>query len=401
VRRLIGPTLAAHAFIEATQELGFSGPPWDFNGETQEGGADLYEVNVTEYGTRASAAVAFLHRIRFDRSNLTIKTNTQAIKLLTSRSNGSALAIEGVRCLEGGVTVDYLCTREVILSGGAFESPKLLMLSGIGPAAELRRIGIDPLLELPGVGENLHDHLLLLLYYKARKPVGMAKFIAEAGLFTRVDPMTGNMSLEPKGWPNLQYHFTGSIQYFTPPGIPDLNYIFAPTLVRPRSRGRLRLISPDPRHPMLIDPGYLSDPEDIAVLVHAIELTRGLGETRAFRELNDGECTPFLPAVNAPRADYETFVRQWAQTVWHPVGSCKMGPDTDPMAVVDAELRVHRTQNLRVADASIMPEITTGNTNAPTIMIGERVADFALGQSLPCDSLVRRPRRPTSARGKT
>ena len=170
VRGLIGPTRAAHTFIEATQELGFIGPPWDFNGEKQEGGADLYEVNVTEYGTRASAAVAFLHRIRFDRSNLTIKTNTQAIKLLASQSEHSALRIEGVKCLEGSGTADYMCSREVIVSGGALESPKLLMLSGIGPAAQLRRIGIDPLLELSGVGENLHDHLLLLLYYKARRP---------------------------------------------------------------------------------------------------------------------------------------------------------------------------------------------------------------------------------------
>ena len=156
-------------------------------------------------------------------------------------------------------------------------------------------------------------------------------------------------------------------------------------------------MSPDPRHPTFIDPGYLSEPEDLAVLVHAIELTRELGETRAFRELNDGECTP-LPAANAPRAEYDTFVRQWAQTVWHPVGSCKMGPNTDPMAVVDAELRVHGTRNLRVADTSIMPEITTGNTNAPAIIIGERVADFALGESLLRNPLMRGPRQPTSAR---
>jgi choline dehydrogenase len=307
-------------------------------------------------------------------------TNAQVIKLLASRAGDSAITIRGVTCLEGTSTAEYLCSREVILSGGAFESPKLLMLSGIGPAEQLCRIGIDPILELRGVGENLHDHLLLLLYYKARKPAGAAKFIAESGLFTRLDPAAPSMSLKRKGWPNLQYHFTGSIPYFAPPGAGE-TYIFAPTLVRPRSRGRVQLISADPRHPLFIDPGYLSEPDDLSILVHAIELTRELGETRAFGDLNGGECTPFLPAAKASRAARETFVRQSAQTVWHPVGSCKMGPCNDPLAVVDAELRVHGTRNLRVADTSIMPEITTGNTNAAAIMIGERAADFVLGAS--------------------
>ena len=256
--------------------------------------------------------------------------------------------------------------REVILCAGAFESPKLLMLSGVGPETELRRHGIAPRVVLTGVGENLHDHLLLLMYWRTPVPGQRALFIAEAGLFAHARAQSKD---EP---PGIQYHFCAGLPGFEPYAGAPANFIACPTLAQPRSRGRLGLLSADPRHPPLVDPNYLAEQADVDVLCEGVELAREIVDQPAFRGVGDGE----LWAGDAPhtRAKVEAFVRATARTVWHPVGTCRMGRGDG--AVVDERLRVHGTQGLRVADASIMPAITAGNTNAACIMIGEKAADL-------------------------
>ncbi len=358
------PTPVALAFTQGAVELGYDGPDWDFNGERQENGAGIYQINITAEGKRASTAVAFLRPV-LTQPNLHVQTRAQVTRILVEGSR-----TVGVEYLKDGQLTLVLANREVILCAGAFDSPRLLMLSGIGPADDLKTWGIPVVQDLPGVGQNLQDHLLLPIIYTSKVNLPIPDFLAEAGLFvwTQTEPAVGSS-------PDLQYHFAAGKPELLPPhlNLAEPTFGFVPILTQPQSRGFVKLRSSDPLAPSLINPQYLSHAGDVQVLRKGIELTRMLAQTQAFQPFTKQEVTP---GQQASEAELEQFIRNTASTVWHPVGTCKMGQDG--LAVVDWELRVHGLEGLRVADASIMPTIVSGNTNAACIMIGEKVAELLM-----------------------
>jgi choline dehydrogenase len=370
VRPLPSPSPAARAFIEAAANVpAFSGsdPDFDFNGPRQQNAAGLYRVTVTADGKRASAAVAFLDPIR-QRDTLHVMTDARATAILIEHGRAAA-----VRCEVSGRERVFHADGEIVLSAGAFESPRLLLLSGIGPAADLEAHDIHPVVDLPGVGQNLHDHAMVLTYWPSRKPTGASTFIAEAGLFVSA------RDLSPDSPPDLQYHVLAGMAGLPVDPVTEPHFLFCPTVCHPRSRGDLRLRSADPRDPLIIRPNYMAEDADLEVLARGLELARELAQTAPLADFPAGE--PFATAgtdrVSVPKgnsAELYRFVAAHATTVWHPVGTCRMGGDEH--AVVDPQLRVYGVDGLRVADASIMPAIPRGNTNAACIMIGERAADL-------------------------
>jgi choline dehydrogenase len=357
------PSPVAIAFLKAAMELGYAGPDWDFNGAQQEDGAGLVQFNITKDNQRCSAATAFLTPI-LDRPNLTVQTFATATRLLFEGNR-----VVGVDYVQNGQLHQVKAEQDVILSAGTILSPKLLMLSGIGSAEVLRSLGIPVVADLPGVGQNLHDHLRLQVIYQSKREMPTIDVLAEVALFTH--SRTG-MQAAP---PDLQINFSAGLPQLTPPGFKATGpvSIFVPVLVQPQSRGDVKLRSANPQDPPIIDPHYLQMPTDLEAYVRAIELCRQIASTKAFAEFNDGEVAPGLTA------DLEQYIRTYADTIWHPVGTCKMGRDA--MAVVDPQLRVYGVEGLRVADASIMPTVPSGNTNASCIMIGEKAADLILSSS--------------------
>jgi choline dehydrogenase len=280
--------------------------------------------------------------------------------------------IENGRCVgaeyhHGGSTHQVRCEREAIVSAGAFDSPKLLMLSGIGPADELRRQGITVQCHLPGVGQNLQDHLLMPHIYGCREPQPVPELLAEAGLLTRT--RSGLSAAAP----DLQINFNATIPQLVPPDCPklDASCTFISILVRPQSVGEVTLRSDDPQMPPVIRMNYLQSEADVRVQLEAIKLCRELAATKAMSQLVTKEA---LPGPDLTRSELVEYIRGHASTIWHPVGTCKMGYDR--MAVVDPQLRVHGIRGMRVADASIMPTIVSANPNAAIIMIGEKAADL-------------------------
>lgn len=348
------------AFIEAAKELGFEGGlDWDYNGARQQGGAFGYQYTKTKDRTRSSTAAAFLEPV-LGHPRLTVATDATATRVLLDGTKAT-----GVEYVRAGTVHQAAADTEVILSCGTFASPKLLMLSGIGPAEHLAEHGITPVVDLPGVGQNLQDHLILGVAYAARTDLGQPELLADTGLFTVSESGRDAAS------PDLQLLF-GPVQFVEDSyRIDGPVFTFAPVLVQPQSRGHVALISGAPDAEPLVDPRYLECEEDLRVLVRGIELARELAYTSAMTPFRGRETAP--GAVSDPR-DLAAYVRSVATTVWHPVGTCRMGHDR--MAVVDPQLRVHGVARLRVADASIMPTITAGNTNAASIMIGERAAEL-------------------------
>jgi len=351
---------ASRAFAHAAAERGYRPAGFDYNGERQDDGAFFYQSTRTKDNRRASTAVAFLHPV-LDRPNLTVTTGARATRVLVDGTTAV-----GVEYAAGGAVHQAHAEREVILACGALTTPQLLLLSGIGPAAELARHGLRTVADLPGVGRNLQDHLLFGVGYASLVPSPTPALLAEAGLFCHTRPGTGD------GPPDLQFFF-GPIQFVADRYKEDgPGFTFAPILIQPRSRGSVTLRSADPAELPVVDPDYLADDADVEVLVRGIEIARDLARAGAFDGIRGRELAPGADVTD--RADLARYARDNASTVWHPAGTARMG--TGPDAVVDARLRVHGIDRLRIADASIMPTITCGNTNAASIMIGERAADL-------------------------
>jgi choline dehydrogenase len=372
--RYVNPV--SRAFVEAGVEIGLPRND-DFNGEEQEG-VGTYQVTQRK-GRRHSAADAYL-RPASRRPNLTVQTGARATRLHFEGTR--AVSVEYVR---DGRAERVHVDGEVILSGGAINSPQLLMLSGIGPADELRTLDIPVVHDLPGVGRNLQDHPMIAVAYGCRVPVTLdeaetrgnlaryllfkrgplASNIAEAGGFVRIDPAAHD--------PDLQFHFLPC--YFLDNGFKNpkgCGFTFGPTLLRPRSRGHITLHSGDPLQPPAIQPNYLDDEPDHRLLVEGVRLARRLAQATAFDPFRGEEVWPGTKEQSDEAI--AGHIRRNVQTLYHPVGTCRMGDD--PMAVVDDRLRVRGIESLRVVDASVMPDIVSGNTNAPTIMIAEKAADL-------------------------
>jgi choline dehydrogenase len=381
VAELRDPNPLSQAFIEASAEIGIQRNP-DFNGAEQDG-AGYYQVTQKD-GKRCSTAVAYLKPAR-PRANLVIATNAQATRVLFEGKRAL-----GVAYTQNGEAKEARANKEVILCGGAINSPQLLLLSGIGAAAQLQAHGLNVVMDLPGVGQNLQDHPAFAVTYRctqtitltsAESLVNLLKFllfkkgpltsnVAESGSFVKTKP-TLTM-------PDLQYHFAPTFfmehGFENPPK--EHGFTFGVTLLHPQSRGQISLRSNDPLAPAKIEGNYFSDDgTDLNTLVAGVKLARQLAQTKAFAAYRSHEVWPGADKVNDDAiAD---FVRAHFQTLYHPVGTCKMGHDR--LAVVDDQLRVHGVEGLRVADASIMPTLVGGNTNAPTIMIGEKAADLLKG----------------------
>ncbi|MGV9345924.1 GMC family oxidoreductase [Streptomyces spiralis] len=364
VRDHARPTPVAEAFVEAARQLGFAVPESghaDYNGQVQEGFGFLYQATRTAMGERCSAATGYL-RPAARRPNLTVLTGAQATRVLIRRGRA-----EGVRYLRDGRTHTAWADGEVVVSAGAFESPKLLMLSGVGPAPQLARHGIPCVRDLPGVGENLQDHLFVPLCHQSRREHPAAELVSEAGLFTR------SRHAAEDGSPDLQFAF-GTAKFLPADAAPELaagpGFTLAPVLLTPRSRGAVTLAGTDPLAPARVEARYLSAAPDRDILVEGLELARELAHQPAFDDFRGPELAPG-PAASDTDA-LAAYVAANATTLWHPAGTCRMGTGSD--AVVDEQLRVHGIEDLRVADASVMPTVVAGNTHAPSVMIGEKAA---------------------------
>ncbi|MFJ8489528.1 GMC family oxidoreductase [Streptomyces sp. NPDC094038] len=382
VRQLDRPSPLASAFVAAAGELGHDAAgDGDYNGARQDGFGFLYQTNRDDAGGRCSAADAYL-RPALDRPNLTVLTGARTTRLLLDTGHDGA-RVTGVEYVRGGdAPARIRADREVIVSAGAFESPKLLMLSGIGPADHLRAHGIHCVRDLPGVGAGLQDHLFTPVCYQSLQEHPSGALLSEAGLFTHT-PVA-----DQDGPPDLQFTF-GPVK-FLPAGAPADQWegpglTFAPIAVLPHSRGRVRLRDADPESNAVISAGYLTSAADLDVLVYGVELARELAATRALDAFRGDELGPGKD-VTTP-AELRAYVAANATTLWHPAGTCRMG--SGPDAVTDPELRVHGIEGLRVADASVMPSIVAGNTHAPSVMIGERAAAFALGTDRPLPTAAR------------
>ena len=376
----------ADAMIAAAETLGIPRTN-DFNGATQEGAG--YYQTTTFNRRRWSTSKAYLETARY-RQNLEIRTGCQATRVVIA--NGRATGVE-YNSPEGRRTAT--ARREVIVSGGAYGSPQLLQLSGLGPADHLRTMGIDVVRDMPAVGSNLHDHFGIYLMWKCSKPITMndlenswtRKIAAgvryalyrdgpmavngiRAGIFTRTDPRLErpDMQINLLEWSTLERSKDKVVPH------PFPGFTLGPVHLAPDGRGTVRLASPDPLAPPAITFGFLGSEYDMRAMVEGVKLARRIVDQPAMRPYAVEEIVPGLKS--ASDADLEQFVRDTGVTNHHPTSSCAMGTGTN--TVVDPRLRVHGIEGLRVADASIMPFVVAGNTNAPSIMIGEKAAAMIL-----------------------
>jgi choline dehydrogenase len=367
------------AIIAGANELGIPRVD-DFNGASQEG-VGYYRL-FTKNGWRSSSATAYLREAE-RRPNLEVRTGAHVSRVLFEGKRAI-----GVQCAE-----ERLLGAQVILSAGAIQSPQLLQLSGVGPSQLLSSLSIPVVADLPGVGENLQDHLQLRVMYKCTKPIttnddlaslfGKARIalqwafkrtgplaigINQGGLFTRVLPESRT--------PDVQFHFaTLSAELAGAEPHPWPGFTMSVCQLRPQSRGTVRIRSRDPREAPAMQPNYLSTALDRRCAIEGIKLARTLAATASLEPYVAEEYRPGKEAVSEEQL--LEFARNYGATIFHPSGTCKMG--SDAMAVVDAQLKVHGIENLRVVDCSIMPTLVSGNTHAPVVMIAEKAADLILG----------------------
>ncbi len=381
------PRPISHAFVAAASEMQIRRSD-DFNGDEQEG-AGIYQV--TQFhgdgknGERCSAAAAYLHPV-MERDNLTVVTGAHATKILFEGKRAI-----GVQYRKNKRSYSVFAAHEILVSGGAFNSPQLLLLSGVGPENELRKQGIAVVQDLPGVGENLQDHIDFTLAYKSKETdlfglgirggIRLLKHIwqwrkngsgmfatpfAEAGAFIKTD-----QRLER---PDIQLHFVISI---VDDHARKLHYGYGYSchicVLRPNSRGSVKLASSDPMAAPMIDPQFFSDKRDLDLLIKGTKLTREILAAPALKKYCEREVYTKGPQTDEQWAEH---LRSRADTVYHPVGTCKMGVDKD--CVVDPQLNVYGVEGLRVVDASVMPTLIGGNTNAPTMMVAEKAAAMIL-----------------------
>ncbi|QQS13662.1 MAG: choline dehydrogenase [Rhodospirillales bacterium] len=373
----------ADAYVDAAVEAGLPRND-DFNGPAQEGAG--YYQQTQRHGRRCSAARAYLGPAR-GRRNLRIVTGalTEKVEIVDGRATG-------VRYSAAGASHVAKAGREVVLCGGALNSPQILLLSGVGPAAHVSEMGITPVRDLPGVGENLHDHYLARIAWRATRAVTINDFnrnwlgrlamgaryaltrsgpmaigAGVAGAFARTRPELAD--------PDVQIHY---MPFSTASKITELHDFPGFSAIvnqsRPQSRGRLRLRSADPREAPSMVANYLADEVDRRTMVAGMRLLRRIAEQPALREWIAAEVVPG-PGVQSDD-ELLDYAKRTGSTVHHQAGTCRMGPEHDPMAVVDPQLRVRGVAALRVADCSIMPQVVSGNTNAAAIMIGEKCADL-------------------------
>lgn len=371
------------AFIRAAQEAGI---PYneDFNGARQEG-VGFYQTT-TNRGRRRSSAEAFL-RVAERRANLTVKTGSRVHKVLFDGRKAI-----GVR-LEDGTTL--AARREVILTAGALATPKILQLSGIGPAGHLREHGIDVVLDLPGVGENYQDHLEATVQCETKDPISifgedkglraashmMQYLLTKTGLLSSTVVESGGfVDTAGTGEPDIQFHVLPAFNGFADRSAhPGHGISIGPCVLRPQSRGSVRLRSANPNDAALFVANSLAEQADVETLVRGVQIAIRISEAPSLARLIKRRVLP-KPGLEADPDALRDYVRSISKTVFHPSGTAKMGAADDPMAVVSEDLRVRGVEGLRVADASIMPRLVSGNTNAPTMMIGERAARFILAE---------------------
>lgn len=370
-------------FLEAGREAGF---PYtdDPNGENQEGFC-RFDMNV-DRGIRASTSWAYLRQCT-RRPNLTVKTRCDARRVILH--NGRA---ESVEVNEGTDIKNYRAEREVIIAGGAFGSPKILMCSGIGPADHLKTCGINPIVDLKGVGENLQDHIEVHVQHLCTKPIALNGYLGAAGMlkaglqwiltrsgvaarsqmnvgaFLRSNPMVDH--------PDIQFHFFPVLFDDRAPVVGKHGYRLGAGPMRPASRGNVRLDPNNPYNLILIDPRYLSEEGDRMEMRDAFRFARETLAQPAFKKLDGGEVVPG-PAISSDTS-IDEYIRNTASSAYHPVGTCKMGDRSKSDTVVDSSCKVVGIESLRVIDASIMPNIISSNTNAATMMIAEKMSDHIL-----------------------
>lgn len=382
------------AFIEGAGELGMPRNP-DYNGAAQAGAG--YFQRTIHRGWRVSTAGAFLHPARRRGTKLTVRTNAQATKIVVEAGRATGVTYARSRSLDDVRTVN--ARREVILSAGALNSPSLLQRSGIGPGSLLQSLGIPVVRDLPGVGEHLTDHFSIRVVARARNATTMNELAGVPRLWAQVARWVFKRPSILALSPSLVHFFWNSR-----PGLPrpDLQGVFSPASYRqgyvgvldrfpgmtcgvwqhrPSSTGFVRVISTDPFASPRVQPNYLSHEDDRRVLVDGVRLARALLGTRTLSRYVDGEALPG-PAVQSDDEVLD-FIRQFGVSSYHLNGTAMMGPATNPAAVVDAELRVHGVDRLRVVDASVMPAITSANTCAATMMIAEKAVDAIRGIALP------------------
>ena len=358
------------AFLKAAQEAGL---PYndDFNGGTQDG-VGFYQTT-TINGSRGSTAATYLAAVMGD-PKLTMVNGAHVLRV--TLDGGNATGVEYRR--NDGSTVKAQANREVVLTAGALASPKLLQVSGIGPGELLRKIGVPVHSDLPGVGENFQDHLEIIAHGRCKEPIsllgqdkglkalkhGLQWELFKTGLLTsNVVESGGFVDTAGTGRPDVQFHVLPVLVGDVDRPMPEVHGIsIDPCFLRPKSRGRVQAISANALDPVLFDGGFLSQQEDVDTLVRGLKLARRIMRMPSLRKVVAEELYPG-PKEHMPDAELEQFVRQFAKTVYHPVGTCRIG--SDPIAVVDSQLRVHGVGRLRVCDASVMPTISAATPMRP------------------------------------